>query len=98
MTYDEIVASGKKAVVLFTSVTCGPCKRLKPRLAALAEARGFELHILDIAQEMPAVRALGLRGVPALLTTENQLAVLQFQGDRTDEQIIDTLQRAGVIA
>lgn len=99
MNYDQIVSNGGPAAVLFTSATCGPCKRLKPRMAAMAEARGFELHVLDIAQEMPAVRALGIRGVPAMVALgpvgEPRLL---FQGDRPDADIERLLTENGVIA
>lgn len=98
MNYSEIVAAGRPAAILFTSATCGPCARLKPRMMAMAMDKGFELHILDIAGEMPAVRGLGIRGVPALVTVGPGMSQLQFQGDRTDAQILEVLERAGVLA
>lgn len=97
-TYSEIVASEEQTVVLFTSSTCGPCKLMKPRLTALAEEKGLNLQILDIAYEMDHVKALGLRGVPSLVVVEPGRQEVLFTGALSDEQIIAKLQQAGVLA
>lgn len=98
-TYSEIVAAGVRAAVLFTSITCGPCKRLKPRMEALAAQEGLQLHILDISGEMDAVRALGIRGVPTMVAVGGLAGKPEvlFTGDQADDAIAAKLRAAGVM-
>lgn len=57
-----------KKVVVFTSPTCGPCKRLKPELIAQSEIRGFELEIVELSEETrPRFAEFGIRAVPVTI-------------------------------
>lgn len=100
MSFDfkTIKATQEAALVLFTSQTCGPCKRLKPRLQALAEQYGFAYYPLDINDEMPAVRELGLRAVPTAVTVKSGSVSVLFTGELHDDAIVRKLQEAGLIA
>jgi thioredoxin-like negative regulator of GroEL len=57
----------KPRMALFTGKGCAPCAQLKPLLTKACEDAGVELAVFDIANEMPAVVALGLRAVPTLV-------------------------------
>lgn len=69
-------------VVVFTSPTCGPCKRLKPELAAQAELRGFELEIVELADDnRPRFERHGIRAVPVtMLVDESGEELSRFAG------------------
>lgn len=62
-----------KKIVVFTSPTCGPCKRLKPELISQSEQRGFELEIVVLSEETRSRFAEhGIRAVPVtMLVDEN---------------------------
>lgn len=98
MSYESLISNGQQSAILFTGATCGPCKRLKPRLEAMAQQTGLQLHVLDIANEMPAVRALGIRGVPSMVASDGQGgATLLFTGELHDEAIARKLRDVGLI-
>lgn len=75
-----------KKVVVFTSPTCAPCKRLKPELKFHAEDRGFELEIVELAQDgsnRERFRAAGVAAVPVTVLYEDGVEVDRFQGAMT---------------
>lgn len=63
----------KTKVVVFTSPTCGPCKNLKPELIAQAQLRGFELEIVELADDTrPRFVQHGIRAVPVTMLVDEQ--------------------------
>lgn len=52
--------------ILFTATWCNPCKQLKQWL----EANNIEVELVDIDENPSLAKNHGVRGVPALLTTE----------------------------
>lgn len=70
-----------KKVVVFTSPTCGPCKRLKPELIAQAELRGFELEIVELSVDTrPRFDEYGIRAVPVTMLVEDGAEVERVPG------------------
>ena len=69
-------------VVVFTSPTCGPCKRLKPELIAQAELRGFELEIVELSDDTrPRFAEHGIRAVPVtMLVTDDGTEIERVPG------------------
>lgn len=58
-------------VIIFTSPTCGPCKRLKPELKLQAEKRGFELEIVELSDvTRPRFNEHGVRNVPVTMLVD----------------------------
>ncbi len=54
-------------VVIFTSPTCGPCRMVKPHLAAYAEAHsGLGVHDVEITEHPDVAEAFGVRATPTL--------------------------------
>lgn len=70
-----------KKVVVFTSPTCGPCKRLKPELKAQSELRGFELEIVELNEATrPRFEEHGIRAVPVTMLVEDGQEVERVPG------------------
>lgn len=70
-----------KKVVVFTSPTCGPCKRLKPELIAQADTRGFELEIVELSDDTrPRFAEYGIRAVPVTMLVEDGVEVERVPG------------------
>lgn len=71
-----------KKVVVFTSPTCGPCKRLKPELINQSQLRGFELEIVELSNDTrPRFEQHGIRAVPVtMLVDETGKEVERFPG------------------
>lgn len=89
MTYDQLKAELRPnpTVVLFYGSACAPCDRLKPKLRAVCEREGVALETYNSVMELPAIRELGLRSVPAVVVVSNGAATLAFTGDLPEEQI-----------
>lgn len=98
MTFDEIKAVPGQSLVIFYSLTCGPCKAMKPMLAELCAEAGVKLHEVNIAADMDAVRALGIRGVPSLVKVADGQASLLSTGGLTAPQTRQVLTTAGLLA
>jgi thioredoxin-like negative regulator of GroEL len=92
MTYEELLAGGQSHLVMFYGTACGPCARLKPRLAALAARNEVSYHQINVASDMDAVRALKLRSVPSLVLVRAGRGEHVHTGDATDEQIEQILR------
>lgn len=96
MTFDEIKQSGT-SVVLFYGAACAPCARLKPVMKDMAIQLGFTLHEINVASEMDAVRALGIRGVPTIVAVKDGAAEVLFTGEQSRPNITRMLHSAGVL-
>lgn len=96
MTFDEIKQSGT-SVVLFYGAVCAPCARLKPVMKDMAIQLGFTLHEINVASEMDAVRALGIRGVPTIAAVKDGAAEVLFTGEQSRPNITRMLHSAGVL-
>ncbi len=96
MTFDEIKQSGT-SVVLFYGAACAPCARLKPVMKDMAIQLGFTLHEINVASEMDAVRALGIRGVPTIVAIKDGAAEVLFTGEQSRPNITRMLHSAGVL-
>lgn len=53
--------------ILFTSPTCGPCKAMKPIVAAVAEQAGIPLEVTEVGAKSPEVASFDIRAVPTLV-------------------------------
>jgi thiol-disulfide isomerase/thioredoxin len=97
MTFDEIKKQPGQSLVVFYSLTCGPCKAMKPMLHELCAEAGVTIHEVNIASDMDAVRALGIRGVPSLVRVRNGDAQLLSTGGMTAPQTREILAAAGLL-
>lgn len=79
-----------KKVVVFTSPTCGPCKRLKPELKFQSEHLGFELEVVELAQDgsnRDRFRDARVSAVPVTVLMEDGKEIDRFQGGMTPTAI-----------
>mgnify|MGYP001952284197 CR=1 FL=1 len=82
-----------KKVELFWNDNCGPCRALKPLMRELAAEAGFELVEKKVPEHMPEVRALGLRGVPSVVS-EGQVL---WTGSLGKASALERLAEAGIV-
>lgn len=98
MTYNEILSAGGSAVVLFYGAACAPCERLKPVLRQVCAGLKLELHELNSAGELPALKALGVRSVPAVFLVQRGEARSLFTGALDAETIRNKLALQGFVS
>lgn len=71
----------KRFIKIFTSPTCGPCKRYKPLLLEEAEKRGVEVIQVELADDTrEEFEALGIRQVPVTVVFEGDKEVSRLMG------------------
>lgn len=88
----------KTKVVVFTSPTCGPCKRLKPDLIEQSNLRGFELEIVELADDTrPRFTQHGIRAVPVtMLVGEHGEEIARVSGQLSMSALADKLNEWGL--
>lgn len=67
--FSELVASGKPFVVDFSATWCGPCKKLAPTVAELAEEYDGKALVgkCDVDDSEALAAKFGIRSVPTVL-------------------------------
>lgn len=70
---EKVEAPLKPKVVVYTAPTCGPCRNLKPMLAAAAAKRDFKLEIVELSDATrPLFTERGIRNVPVTMLVEGK--------------------------
>jgi len=73
-----------RELIVFTSLTCAPCKQLKPELERLQQQRGFSMRIVQMT---PATSSLfdkyGVRAVPTVVCRDGGSEIGRFVGAMT---------------
>lgn len=96
--FDELVAAGFDGIVCLTAKNCGPCARLKPVLQALCDEELIPMVALDIEDNLPAARALGIRGAPAVISVKfGETIELAHVGEASVQVLRKKLGQLGVL-
>lgn len=88
-----------RKLLVFTSPTCGPCRVLKPALAKIQAAHGFEMEIIELS---PVTRvefdARSVRGAPTVIClNDDGSEVGRFVGSMAPNDLEAQLQVWNVI-
>lgn len=75
--YEEIVAQGKPIMLDFWAVWCGPCRKIGPDIAALAEQYGNQVIVgkVDVENNDDLTSKFGIRNVPTVLFIKGGIVV-----------------------
>lgn len=76
-----------KKIYVFTSVTCSPCRTLKPLITDYAKLNDVPLTIFDMDANREEFLAHNVRGVPTILVMENDKEVDRVIGHQTYSSI-----------
>ena len=97
-SYEELARTGYDGLVIFTAQNCGPCARLKPLVEAICDEQAIPRVYVDIQENLPAARALGLRGSPSVVHLDGfGVGRLVHTGDASDAILRAKLTAAEVI-
>lgn len=92
--FDAVVAKHATVLVDFETPWCAPCKRMAPRVEAIAAARGLQLLRVDIdAREALAVRE-DIVGVPVLALYRDGKRVWRHAGELDEAALAAALAAA----
>jgi thioredoxin-like negative regulator of GroEL len=95
-TFDQLMHQTGTSVVLFYGSGCAPCERLKPKLRTMCAQLKITLAEFNSASEMEAIRALGLRSVPAVVVISAGVARVAFMGDLSTNEMAARMRLAGL--
>ncbi len=94
ISFDAVVAKHATVLVDFETPWCAPCKRMAPRVEAIAAARGLQLLRVDIdASEALAVRE-DVVGVPVLALYRDGKRVWRHAGELDEAALAAALTAA----
>jgi thiol-disulfide isomerase/thioredoxin len=97
MTFEELRNAKYKnpTVAMFYGPACAPCDRMKPRVSEVCEKLSVRLEMFSSSAEMPVLRGLGIRAVPAVVVVHpDGTTKVAFVGEEKDIQ--KCLAAAGV--
>lgn len=97
MTFQELKDAPGDTLVMFTGHKCPACDALKPIVVDLSVENLFPVVLANAADEMNAVRNLGLRAVPALVLAGRGQAKVLHVGAGSRSTIAGVLRQAGLV-
>jgi thioredoxin-like negative regulator of GroEL len=83
-----------KRVIVFKATWCGPCKAYAPiieKAKPAIEAKGYELHIVDIDDNYEMARDYGVRGVPFTVIEIADSVPVMMSGIQQEDVLISKL-------
>lgn len=84
-----------KKVIVFKASWCGPCKAYTPiieKAKPAIEAKGYELHLVDIDDNYEMARDYGVRGVPfTVIEVAEDSTPVMLTGVQQEEVLISKL-------
>jgi len=91
----EVISSTEPVLVDFSAEWCGPCKRLAPVVAAIAEEYEGRLKVahLDIDRAQATAARYGVMSVPTLLFLKGGQVREQIMGYVPKEKLVEKIDR-----
>jgi thioredoxin-like negative regulator of GroEL len=97
MTFQELKDAPGDTLVMFTGHKCPACDALKPIVSDLATEHLIPFVVASAADEINAVRNLGLRMVPALVLAGNGQAKALLVGAASRQTVEKVLRAEGMV-
>lgn len=90
-----VFKGSRPAIVDFYADWCGPCRKLSPKLEAIAKkyAGKIDVYKIDIDKEAGLANIFGVKSIPMCLFIPMQGTPIQTVGDLTPDQIEETIKQ-----
>lgn len=95
-TFDAVIGSSRKALVMFYAPWCGHCKNSKPAFASAAAKiaatyKDIVLGAVDATAERDFVSKYGIKGFPTFKYFENGQLLKDYSGGRSEQDFLEFL-------
>ena len=92
--YEGIMAEGLPLVIDFSATWCGPCKKIAPSIAELAEEYAGKVNICkcDVDENDSLTSKFGIRNVPTVLFIKNGEVVNKHVGAASKSTLEDLVK------
>jgi len=92
-TFDETIKNGKTLVDFFAS-WCGPCKKLAPVIAKIAEETGEHATVakVDVDEQRTLAMRYNISRIPTVVIFENGTEIKRFEGEESKETYLEALK------
>ena len=92
--YEGIMAEGLPLVIDFSATWCGPCKKIAPSIAELAEEYAGKVNIgkCDVDENDALTSKFGIRNVPTVLFIKNGEVVNKHVGAASKSTLEDLVK------
>lgn len=94
--FSAIVQADKLIVVKFYSNGCGPCKRMKPIMEAIAHELSDDIIVINVelnTNTRPILRKFDARGIPTFIFFKNGKKVGQYTGALSQSSLTTKIKR-----
>ncbi|MFF4169151.1 thioredoxin family protein [Streptomyces sp. NPDC001744] len=90
----EVLESGPPVLVKFTATWCGPCRQLKPVLAAIAREEAGRLRVveMDVDRNPGTATRYGVLATPTLMVFAGGEPVKSIVGARPKRRLLEELE------
>lgn len=92
--YESIMAEGLPLVIDFSATWCGPCKKIAPNIAELADEYAGKVNIgkCDVDENDALTSKFGIRNVPTVLFIKDGEVVNKHVGAASKSALEDLVK------
>ena len=92
--FESVLAEGLPIVLDFSATWCGPCKKIAPYIAELAEEYAGRVNVgkCDVDDNEELTSKFGIRNVPTVLFIKNGEVVDKHVGSGLEKEFVEKIE------
>jgi thioredoxin 1 len=86
--WSKRLGASSSSLLYFFSPGCAACRPLTPRFQEMSHRRPKSVFVVNVADELPLARALGVMATPSVVEVENGV-IANYHVGRPPEQLME---------